>query len=435
MKSIYSIIERLESISSRNEKMEILRNEVDNELLKQVFFAALNPHINYFIKKIPEKLPKAPKTLQSLEWALAELNALTARTVTGHAGIDHLARVLSSLNEDDADIIERVIKKDMDCGVDVSTVNKIWKNLIPDYPVMLASQFDEKLAKKWKFPSVVQNKFDGLRVNVIVRGDKVEFRTRNGKLIVLLGEMEEEFVKLSSGLDMVYDGELLVSNGRNGVLPRKEGNGILNKAQKGTISVDEAERVIVKLWDAIPYPHFVAGFSDLEYKNRMVFLMPISTLKIKTNRIAVADTHVVFDMDDVQKHYQAALAAGEEGIILKDMDAPWENKRSKHLMKFKAELECDLKCVEWVEGTGKYEGMLGALVLESADKKVNVSVGSGFNDKQRKNLRKKDCVGKIVAVKYNALIENVKGAKSLFLPIFIELREDKSKADSLKDIK
>jgi len=112
--SIYRIIERLESISSRNEKMEILRGEVNNELLKQVFFAALNPHINYFIKKIPEKLPKAPKTLQSMEWALAELNALSARTVTGHAGIDHLARVLSSLNEDDADIIERVIKKDMD---------------------------------------------------------------------------------------------------------------------------------------------------------------------------------------------------------------------------------------------------------------------------------------------------------------------------------
>ena len=431
--SIYRIIERLESISSRNEKMDILRNEVNNELLKQVFFLALNPHINYFIKKIPEKLPKAPKTLQSLEWSLAESNALTLRTVTGHAGIDHLARVLSSVNEDDADIIERAIKKDMDCGVDVSTVNKIWKNLIPDYPVMLATQFDQKLADKWKFPSVVQNKFDGLRVNVIVRGEKVEFRTRNGKLINLLGEMDAEFIKLSNDLPMVYDGELLVSDGRNGVLPRKEGNGILNKAQKGTITQEDAERVIVKFWDAIPYPHFVTGYSDLEYKNRMVFLFPIA--KLKTNRIAVAETHVVENMEDVQKHYQAALAAGEEGIILKDMDAPWENKRSKSLMKFKAELECDLKCVEWVEGTGKYEGMLGALVLESADKKVNVSVGSGFNDKQRKTLKKKDCVGKVVAVKYNALIENVKGAKSLFLPIFIELREDKTKADSLKDIK
>ena len=433
MKSIYSIIERLESISSRNEKMEILRSEKDNDLLSAVFFAALNPHINYFIKKIPEKLPKAPKTLQSLGWALAELNALTLRTVTGHAGIDHLARVLSSLNEDDADIVERVIKKDMDCGVDVSTVNKVWKNLIPDYPVMLATQFDEKLAKKWKFPSVVQNKFDGLRVNVIVRGDKVEFRTRNGKLIVLLGEMEDDFIKLSQNLDMVYDGELLVSDGRNGVLSRKEGNGILNKAQKGTISVDEAERVIVKLWDAIPYPHFIAGFSDLEYKNRLVFLFPIA--KLKTNRIAVAETHVVEDMEDVQKHYQAALAAGEEGIILKDMNAHWENKRSKSLMKFKNESECDLLCVDWVEGTGKYEGMLGALVLQSSDKKVNVSVGSGFTDKDRKSIRRKDVVGKIVAVKYNALIQNKKGEYSLFLPIVSEIREDKKKADSLKDIK
>ena len=42
---------------------------------------------------------------------------------------------------------------------------------------------------------------------------------------------------------------------------------------------------------------------------------------------------------------------------------------------------------------------------------------------------------KIVAVKYNARITNKQGEESLFLPIFVEVREDKDVADSSKDIK
>ena len=71
----------------------------------------------------------------------------------------------------------------------------------------------------------------------------------------------------------------------------------------------------------------------------------------------------------------------------------------------------------------------------SADGIVNVKVGSGFNDEHRKTLTKKDLVGKIVAVKYNARIKNKLGAESLFLPIFLEVREDKTEADTSKNIK
>jgi len=41
----------------------------------------------------------------------------------------------------------------------------------------------------------------------------------------------------------------------------------------------------------------------------------------------------------------------------------------------------------------------------------------------------------IVAVKYNMRIKNKTGEESLFLPIFIELRDDKDVADNSKDIK
>jgi hypothetical protein len=44
-------------------------------------------------------------------------------------------------------------------------------------------------------------------------------------------------------------------------------------------------------------------------------------------------------------------------------------------------------------------------------------------------------VGKIITVKYNEVIESQNGKKSLYLPIFVEIREDKDVANSLTELK
>jgi hypothetical protein len=114
----------------------------------------------------------------------------------------------------------------------------------------------------------------------------------------------------------------------------------------------------------------------------------------------------------------------------------WEDKRSKDQVKFKAELECDLMIVGWEEGTGKNKGRLGALICESADGAIRVNVGSGYTDEQRQEYVVDYVVGKVATVKYNARIQDKAGnVESLFLPTFIELREDKRIADDSKRIK
>jgi ATP-dependent DNA ligase len=146
---------------------------------------------------------------------------------------------------------------------------------------------------------------------------------------------------------------------------------------------------------------------------------------------------MVQNLEEARAKFMEYFSAGFEGIILKDTTAIWENKRSKSLIKFKGELECDLKVVGWEEGTGKNVGKLGALVCESADGIIKVNVGSGFNDEDRGSIKAENVIGKIVAVKYNARIKNKsEGAtESLFLPIFLEIREDKTQADSTGSIK
>jgi hypothetical protein len=65
---------------------------------------------------------------------------------------------------------------------------------------------------------------------------------------------------------------------------------------------------------------------------------------------------------------------------------------------------------------------------------VRVGVGSGFSDKQRKELTPDAILDKIVTVRYNVKIQDEKGGWSLFLPRFIGIREDKDVANSFEEL-
>lgn len=428
-----SIFLELANTSSRLEKEAILKKHHANETLKRVLFLALDPYTQFYIRKIPGYTPNfTERFAMSLSGALESLDKIINRDVTGNAAIQHLKNILESVLADDAKVIERIIEKDLKCGVSEATVNKIWPNLIPTYPVMLASGFDEKIMNKMTYPAYVQLKLDGMRFNAIVKNNKVDFRSRNGKSIDLLGNLEQEFLTMASGQAVVFDGELIVRERSGTIMNRQKGNGILNKAVKGTISDKEANMVEAVIWDIIPLEHFKLGESNLSYESRFEILQNLEM----PERVSLIENIEVASEDEAHHLFEEYFSKGEEGIILKDITKGWEDKRVKHQVKFKGELECDLLCVDWQEGTGKNVGKLGALVLESSDKLVKVNVGSGFTDEQRDKYTMNNTVGKIVAVKYNAKIQDKKtGEFSLFLPVFIELREDKDVADSLSSIK
>ena len=429
-----SIFRALANTSSRIEKECILRQHLTDPTLKRVLFLALDPFTQFYIRKIPNYIPgpaSINRSTMMLEGALDNLEQISKRVVTGNAAINHLKMILESVTTDDAYVIERIIEKDLRCGVSEATVNKIWPGLIPTYPVMLASGFDEKVMAKMSYPAYVQLKLDGMRFNAIVNNGKVEFRSRNGKHIDLLGNLEQEFLFMAGSESCVFDGELVVRDSQ-GIMNRQKGNGILNKAVKGTISAMEASMVHATIWDIVPFSAFQQGVYNTSYQERFGKLQQL----VLPGRISLIENRVVNTEDEAHELFQEYFNKGEEGIILKDINAPWEDKRVKHQVKFKGELECDLLCMDWQEGTGKNVGKLGALVLTSADGVVKVNVGSGFTDEQRDKYIKENTVGKVVAVKYNAKIQDKKtGQTSLFLPVFLELREDKTYADISSSIK
>lgn len=421
------IFEQLENESSTLKKIEILKSNTNNKTLKLVISKALNPFEQFFQRKIPKYKPNT-LPVSKLEDTIHKLDALINREITGNAAIDYLTNLLNHSSKDDALVIERIIKKDLGCGVAAATVNKVWPGLIFEYPCMLASPMNERTIKHIVYPAYAQVKMDGMRFNAVIQKSKISFFSRNGKPMVLNGILDDQF----PSEDGVYDGELLcISSGSVNPLDRQTGNGILSKSIKGTMSIAESKLVHAVVWDFIPIDDFIVNrVCKIPYSKRYEML---SSAKLG-KRVSVIENHVVNSLEEANEVYQMYLSQGQEGIVLKSKDGIWEDKRVNYQIKFKAELDCDLRVVDWGYGTNRMKDILGYIECETEDHKLKVDVGSGFSEEQRKLYSKEPLNGKIVTVKYNAVITNKKGETTLFLPIFVEVRSDKSKANTLKEI-
>jgi len=447
MVEVFDILVDLESNNSRLFKESVLEKNKDNEQLKLVLKATLDPYIQYYQRKIPHYVQREDQPIKSLRWGLEGLKTLTNREYTGNAAIEQLQRILSTLTENNAEVIKRVVTKDLKCGVSIATVNKIFgKKFIETYPCMLASAFNKKAFEAIKYPALVQTKLDGMRANIIIDSEGiVDVRSRNGKQINLDGHFDEFIMNVFyksptlANLDVfhgaVLDGELLVLDENDlFILDRKTGNGILNKAVKGTITPEETKRVRFECWDMIPLEDFKKGICEIPYFDRVDVLekrMEGIYNAQEKHLISILHTETVASYADCEEIFNEALGAGEEGIIVKNGDSPWENKRSKYQVKMKAELEADLLVEGFLEGTGKYEGLVGSLSCTTKDGSLKVNVGSGLSDEQRK-MDPAEYIGKIITVKYNEKIKDKNSEYwSLFLPIFQELRLDKTVADNI----
>ena len=114
---IFKIIQEIKADPSKNAKIAILTKHKDNQLLKDVLVACYNPYTQYYLRKIPAyetwnpviSMPRGGYL--SLADALEVIKALSSREVTGHAAKEMLAATLGDMSADDAQVLERIIKK------------------------------------------------------------------------------------------------------------------------------------------------------------------------------------------------------------------------------------------------------------------------------------------------------------------------------------
>jgi len=440
--SVKAILDDIASTSSRNKKEAFLLGEKENHELMAVVKATYDPFTQYYVRGVVEVEENSLDPLEPMELieAVGHLALLKERVYTGHKARDYVARINEALSEDDRDTFAKIIGRDLKIGASGKTFNKIWPGIIKEYPCMLASSYSEKNIAEINFPALSQTKMDGMRCNIIVHSDgRVEVKSRAGRLFETHGVFDEEAIRIRDFIDqhnegwyVVLDGELLCHDSNMEILPRQISNGICNKANKGTITELEAQKLTLVVWDYIPEPVFEGDVEDpLMYIERYKMLYNLFCEEA-LSRFMLVETTEVANLAEARKHYQEMLNDGQEGTILKDKTVGWTNSRSKLTVKFKEIKDIDLRVIGWNEGTGKNKGLLGALVCETEDGKIKVKVGTGFSDEQRKIYTKDFVLGKIVELEYNMRISSGgdRDHDSLFLPRFIELREDKDIANS-----
>ena len=224
---------------------------------------------------------------------------------------------------------------------------------------------------------------------------------------------------------MVWD------NKNNRPLPRKLSNGIVRREDK---TQDELDRIHFTCWDFVPYENFIAKKWNVPYKDRYLWLK--TRLNNFMDKLHIVNTWEVNNVQEAMERFNEEYTKGEEGVVIKSFNQIWQDGKPVGQVKIKAEKDCDLQMIEFLEGKGLYEGRCGSIRCITCDNKLEVMVkprtpddASEIWDNQEKYLNK------ILTVKYNEKIESdTKDKPSLYLPVFVEIRNDKIVADKFEDI-
>ena len=123
-------------------------------------------------------------------------------------------------------------------------------------------------------------------------------------------------------------------------------------------------------------------------------------------------------IDQAEKLMKQWVKQGYEGIMLKAPMWVWKDTKSRttSFMKWKDRPTADLFCIRVLGGEGKYEGLIGSLVLQDSSGRI-VQVGSGLTDEDR-NRDPKHFISKIIEIQYEQILD------TYIQPTYIGIRYD-----------
>lgn len=432
--TLYQIIKALQGAQGSNAKLAILQEHKDNELLKAYLKATYDPSISFYQKVAP-----APECVY--DGTLREINIngivhmLSDRVVTGKEAIGWLRGEIEAYDVESQELIKLMIARSIGASIGDTLILKTWPDLyfIPGY--MRCSLFVPKIKKHFDSLDeiIIQKKADGTFCYVIDQhGNSPKAFSRNGShyptwLVkrLLLGA--------STPSNSVFVGELLVVDKDTGlVLDRQIGNGLCNSVLKGADESEFAEYdFLMEAWDILPVNDFKEGLCKIPYKDRFGCLK--AELDWGHINIVPIETHFVKNMEQAYAINSKNLLAGFEGSVVKDGASHWKDHTSPFNVKLKIAFEAEYVVTGTFEGAGKYAGMLGGYNIETSDGLLKCSVGTGLTDAMRKNPPAQ--VGDIITVVANDVVSRKDSPfKSLFLPVYSDVRFDKTEADILERV-
>lgn len=413
-------IQELMNAAGAKAKQAVLEKYRDDEDFRSFLYYALNPRLTYHLSE--KTLMELPRNMQAETPLAPKFLFACCDYLSGRKGIcdeetENLREILHAFPEPDRTIWIRLFAKTIRLGVTAKTVNRVIKDLIPEWEVQQAYPID-------KYPLE-----DGTEFWLTQKLNGVRATLYNGELVARSGQPYTGLDHILNALrwwnsaKVVFDGELTLKD-------------------KGDLSDNEAFRIATGIINSddedkscIGYTIFdVVAVEDFEGENEPVCKYEIrrglldcfsDCLNTDCTRVLPILYHGT-DQHKIWELLEQMVAEDKEGLML-NTNVPYYRKRHKGILKVKQFYSMDLPILRCEEGSGRLSGMLGAFVLDYKGNEVRV--GSGFSDEQRHTYWQKrdEIAGMLCEVKYKEIsADKNTGLQSLQFPIFIRIRADKT---------
>jgi DNA ligase-1 len=404
--------------------------------------ACYNPYVTFGVKQIPNTVGiiNAENPWDDFNELM---NQLSQRKLTGHAARDAVQSLSERFDSDEWNtFLAPVLRRDLRVGISSTTINKICKKTeyeIPIFSCQLAANSEGR--PEMKGTKRLEPKLDGVRALFTVIpsdfGVTVVCYSRNGKVFENFGHIEEQiynnWTKLVRACANVDQGRSLIDGFiLDGEVIGNTFQELMRQARRKTDA--QADDSVLNIFDIIPLADFRRGHWNAQLHKRIALLDAMRPVVEEMPNVELLP-HIMVDLDtaagkdQLERYAKDNVNAGFEGIMIKEMSAPYICKRSTDWMKWKPTITVDLEVIGVEEGTGRNKGRLVALVCSGEDdsKFITVNVGSGFSDTDRDNLwRDRNMViGKTCEILCDVITQNQDGTYSLRFPRFVRFRDDK----------
>ena len=263
------------------------------------------------------------------------------------------------------------------------------------FEVMLAKNLRDYRTKiKWKDGVIVQIKYNGARAVATKDG----LFTRKGEKYISVPHINSDLVEFFTKYpDAILDGELYNYNLRQKL---NELMSLVRKTKNITYEDLQKSKEIVRYY---VYDGF--GFGATQSDGYVTRKNYINNLLFKyTQYIKKVDDYLIDSEEKLEDIYKMLLGDDQEGVIVRLLGVPYENKRSKYLLKYKPCDESEFIIIDILSGEGNWSNSGKVIIFKDANNKQFKGTFKGNYEDCVQFLKDKHIwIGKTVSVEYNGL--------------------------------
>ena len=384
--SVIEILEKLESDGSRLFKEEILETEKNNSLLHRTFSMTFDPWKNWGVSKYDKSRTVGSRghgddlVVEFLDLLLR----LDKRELRGNEAKGAVSALIASGDELARKWLERILWRNLRCGVSHTTVNKVWPDTVVPFAVALAGGLSTQgINGTWEitepvaYPVRVEAKLDGLRCIAVKHGGEVTLYTRNGTPLETLPRIQRAISELP-GDDFVLDGEVMGQDWN-------ESASVVMSAK----SKKDDGSMLYHVFDWIPFSDWQAQSTKLTYADRLEGLKALlgNGDLTTTGPFRYVKAKTCLNEKELRDFYTVCLDNGYEGVMLKDMKATYKWKRSNAILKLKPVATEEGVVIGWYQAGNatKRAGQFGGFRVLTPNGVVT-RVGGGYSDKLKNEI-------------------------------------------------